>query len=635
MRKNSCVEELIVISLGLSKSITMKKACHHHIFALIMFLFLSFPMIVKGEVENNIIIPEEHHLITLSTEGSGDRIRIGKIKHEQNVTYTSTRVPDEVMVMFPYDKTQSVDKAKCKGSVPEYRKLWSSDLFHDDSRACVMKLSLEPGKNSDVQFTTTTTRPGFSTLMYIGNIYPVRNFSITYKMPVELKGIIDVAERNLPDSLNVTREVVSNGKEYQIQLTAKNIPAMKLEEGSPYARMILPHIMMTGLFSDVNELYTYLHGFTTAEDPAASTVTDFALDLTKDCETDMERLEVIQDWVRDNIRYVAIETGDLGYIPDLPSEVLKKRFGDCKGSASLIKAMLRGVGIDGRLVWIGTSSIPEDFTDVPNPGIGNHMIAAALLNDSIYYVDGTVGAAPQGYYSPSIQGKQTIIEDGNLPLIHRVPVLSPDASCDSVIIHGTLAEDKVIGSMTELISGYFKAALANRYKMADDDRKNKMASAYLSEGRTNFSFVAPRIDNLEPEEEYARVSAIVKIEKTTTESGGKVYFNPSLYQIRDSKVNMKNRTQPFFRVVRCRVVRELHLTIPENMTVEKLPEDFHLDNRFMDASLTYSRDGDEVICRFVLVWKDQMVPYAELKGYNDDITKVSKALSQRIQLSKS
>ena len=55
----------------------------------------------------------------------------------------------------------------------------------------------------------------------------------------------------------------------------------------------------------------------------------------------------------------------------------------------------------------------------------------------------------------------------------------------------------------------------------------------------------------------------------------------------------------------------------------------------MDASLTYSRDGDEVICRFVLVWKDQMIPYAELKGYNDDITKVSKALSQRIQLSKS
>ncbi len=613
----------------------MKPTDRYHIIMYMLFSIICMPPALRAEIESNIIIPEEHHIVTLFTEGDGDRMRVSKIKHEQNILFTAGRVNEKTVVMFPYDKTETVEKAKSKGEMPEYRKMKRRGLFHDDGQVCLMPVSLVPGKNTEVQFATSTSRPGFGSMIILGEEYPVRLFTITYKMPAALKDRIDIFERNLPDSVEITRELSPNGKEYQIRLRAKDLPELKFDADAPCVRSIVPHVMLSGLFRNVNELYDLIHEYVKGDDPEEADVIAFARELTAGCSTDMERLYIIQDWVRENIRYVAIEAGDLAFTPDRPSEVLKKRFGDCKGSASLIKAMLQAVGIDGRLVWIGTDDIPEDFTAVPSPGTANHMIAAALLNDSIYYIDGTVGPSPHGYYLPSIQGKQTLIQNGDHPLIHRVPVLPPEESTDSVVISGTLNGSAFVGSVTDDVSGYYKALLANRLRWGDDDFKKQYPSRFISEGRKNFMISDVSIFGLEPSEKNATIKGAVRIDRVLTESGNKIYFNPSLYDMKGDRFDMKNRTQSGMRPNICRIVRELHLQLPEGIAVEKLPEGFGVENRFMDASVSYGVEGDVVKCRFVLVWKQRLIPFEDLTAYNADITKMNKALLQRIQLTNS
>ena len=49
---------------------------------------------------------------------------------------------------------------------------------------------------------------------------------------------------------------------------------------------------------------------------------------TKDRDKVIERL---YRYVQNNVRYVAFEEGEAGYRPDTPAEVLRKRYGDCKG----------------------------------------------------------------------------------------------------------------------------------------------------------------------------------------------------------------------------------------------------------------------------------------------------------------
>mgnify|MGYP002508109436 CR=1 FL=1 len=65
-----------------------------------------------------------------------------------------------------------------------------------------------------------------------------------------------------------------------------------------------------------------------------------------------EMADTITAWVRQNIRYVAVEHGEYAYRPASPESVLSDKYGDCKGMAALIKDMLCHSGIDGRMVWI-------------------------------------------------------------------------------------------------------------------------------------------------------------------------------------------------------------------------------------------------------------------------------------------
>lgn len=62
-----------------------------------------------------------------------------------------------------------------------------------------------------------------------------------------------------------------------------------------------------------------------------------------------------------------------------------------------------------------------DWDTMPSLGCGNHMIAAAILPDTVIYLDGTVRNAPDGFVPPSIAGAQALIENGQDGMLLRVP----------------------------------------------------------------------------------------------------------------------------------------------------------------------------------------------------------------------
>ena len=81
-------------------------------------------------------------------------------------------------------------------------------------------------------------------------------------------------------------------------------------------------------------------------------------EIIEGCRTDMEKIRNTYAWVQQNIRYIAFEAGILGHKPDTPAEVLRKRYGDCKGMAILLRTLLKAQGFDARLTDIGTVDIP-------------------------------------------------------------------------------------------------------------------------------------------------------------------------------------------------------------------------------------------------------------------------------------
>jgi hypothetical protein len=112
-----------------------------------------------------------------------------------------------------------------------------------------------------------------------------------------------------------------------------------------------------------------------------------ARSLVKKGASDAERVRAVYDYVVTNTRYVGLEFGIHGYKPYKVTQVLSRRFGDCKDKASLMIALLREVGVSAELVLVRTRRGGRLDRDPASLAVFDHAIVYVPKLDR--YLDGT------------------------------------------------------------------------------------------------------------------------------------------------------------------------------------------------------------------------------------------------------
>ncbi|MFZ0417195.1 MAG: DUF3857 and transglutaminase domain-containing protein [Candidatus Sulfotelmatobacter sp.] len=102
--------------------------------------------------------------------------------------------------------------------------------------------------------------------------------------------------------------------------------------------------------------------------------------LTASKATTMQKMQVIAYFVQHDIRYVAIELGIGGIQPHSASDVFSHRYGDCKDKATLVRSMLREIGVDSYHVVINAER-GSVTGEMPAHNGFNHVITAIKLPD--------------------------------------------------------------------------------------------------------------------------------------------------------------------------------------------------------------------------------------------------------------
>jgi len=104
--------------------------------------------------------------------------------------------------------------------------------------------------------------------------------------------------------------------------------------------------------------------------------------LTSSKNTPLEKMQAVAEFVQHEIRYVAIELGIGGWQPHPAPEVFLHRYGDCKDKATLMRSMLREIGIESFHVAINTErgSITRE---TPTHHGFNHVITAIKLPEGL------------------------------------------------------------------------------------------------------------------------------------------------------------------------------------------------------------------------------------------------------------
>jgi hypothetical protein len=96
----------------------------------------------------------------------------------------------------------------------------------------------------------------------------------------------------------------------------------------------------------------------------------------------LQKMRAIAQFVQNDIRYVAIELGIGGVQPHAASEVFAHHYGDCKDKATLVRSMLRELGVESYYVLIDDKR-GSVTGDMPAHNGFDHAITAIKLPDSL------------------------------------------------------------------------------------------------------------------------------------------------------------------------------------------------------------------------------------------------------------
>ena len=104
--------------------------------------------------------------------------------------------------------------------------------------------------------------------------------------------------------------------------------------------------------------------------------------LTASKATPLQKMQAVSQFVQRDIRYVAIELGIGGFQPHPAADVYAHRYGDCKDKATLLRSMLREIGIDTYHVLIYTERGAVTPQTPAHNGF-NHAILAIKLPEGL------------------------------------------------------------------------------------------------------------------------------------------------------------------------------------------------------------------------------------------------------------
>ncbi|WP_088509586.1 DUF3857 domain-containing transglutaminase family protein [Burkholderia ubonensis] len=156
-----------------------------------------------------------------------------------------------------------------------------------------------------------------------------------------------------------------------------------------------------------------------ADDPA---VAQLARALTAHAPDPHDKARILYDWVRANVRYVALFLGETAAAPHRVTDILRNRYGDCKDHVALFGALLAAVGIRSEPVLLNLGAV-YTLPSVPGYGGGAVNHAITWLPDLGLYADTTTGGIAFGYLPPIVMDRPALLVDTGV--LARTPATQP------------------------------------------------------------------------------------------------------------------------------------------------------------------------------------------------------------------
>jgi hypothetical protein len=523
--------------------------------------------------------------------------------------------------------------------------------FKTDSRYKIYDLSVPVrGSNVAYEYTEECRDAKFNSVLYIAEEHFTQKKTVKIALPEFLK--FDIIEKNF-EGINFTKDTVSEypksgGGSKKVKYLVYTFKRLKpfqnysSDRGPSYNYpMLYFHFRSAGkdgkshrILENTDDLYQWYKLVYSNLRNDTSVFAQFTKKLVRDKKTDEDRIKAVYYWIQDNIRYVAFEDGLAGFRPDECSDVFLKRYGDCKGMANLTKNMLKVLGYDSRLVWIGTKHQNFSYA-IPGLPVDNHAICAVKLNGKFIFLDGTETFCALNDYANRIQGRQCIVEDGDRYTIETIPEWgyehNEESSAETIDIIGNSLDVKV----KRTYKGESKLDFIRSYNYLRSQNKDEVIFNYLTDDNIDYTAKNIVTSDLRDRDKNTELSFNLIMNNQVISSGDRMYINfewdrefngawfDSTRRV-DLDLGHKNYTR-----------RTVTVNLKAGQQAVNLPKPIHIDNDFYSFTLEMKQIGNKIFYNKILITKKDYLPTDKLQQFMKDCGELSKFYSTFIEIRQS
>jgi len=575
----------------------------------------------------------------------------GKVK--AIVTTQATLVPVKDYIKYEdglfYNQQISIDNIKAinsKGKEIAIQKQCGSysqeDIFHDDTKLCIVKFPLEErGKSCSYTYQEIYKDIKYLTSFYFNKNIPVVDETIEFDIPSWME--FDLREFNFQGA-GIEKTTTKDNDVTKISFHLKNASAYTEEEHSPNHALSYPHVICVNkaytengqrkvLFESVKDLYSWYRTVCDSIGNQPSELKRQVDALTNGKKTDVEKIEAIFYWVQDNIRYIAFENGIMGFRPDAAQNVLKKKYGDCKGKANLLKEMLKLAGYDARLTWIGTSDLPYDYS-LPSLSVDNHMICTVILNGKKYFLDGTEEYIALNDYAQRLQGKQVLIEDGSNYILDRIPAFPAERNKTIQVTKMSIDGDAIKGSANVEYNGEAKINTQMAFASTRSEDKTEALTTFLNKDNGNIELSNIKMPDFSDRQKPLHISYDFKANNEVTKAGNEIYVimdwnkDFSSLEFDNDRKNDYEFDHKYF------ITEQTELAVPDGYKVESVPSSFKKANSDYSFEGTYLNKGKTIVYTKTIVINKPIIRKAEFADWNNFVKEIDKFYNDQVVLSR-
>jgi len=432
-------------------------------------------------------------------------------------------------------------------------------------------------------------------------------------------------------------EQITEGRNTTYHWQIKNLPPLKEEYYTYHKRDLFPVLKVaptafsvdghSGDMSTWASFGKFIYDINKGRGIPTEKTYQIVQRLTKDLNTDNEKIAALYNYLQTTNRYVSVQLGIGGWQSFDTEYVEKNKYGDCKALSYYMKAMLDAADIEAYPALIYADHRPPQIDENFAVNSFNHMILY-VPGDDPTWLECTSTFNTPGYLGNRSENRKVLLITPEGGKLADTPDSTPEHNVGDAKIKVKLSDD---GAATIQVRSTKTGAMQRELRydkntLSEEKQREKLQEALEELPRFTIDNYEIKPTENKPE---CELNYDLSVRKLATAQGSRIFIRPNIiHQSRFVPDREDERAQNIIRYNAYTEKDQVTIDLPLGYTAESLPESTDIQSDFGNYKMTCEISGNQLIYNRVFEIKAYNLPaerYQDMFDFYNQVKKSDKA----------